>query len=220
MTFVASAVVHAFRVFVRTFPSFPISRRSCIATSSVGACVTAMRSYSPIVKKMSIFAPSLFARAPTASARFGDSFTFLIPWSVQLTRLMYWGMRFLPEDPNIVCVYNAVGVRGTGPSPTRGSEFKPSRLAGPPDGRPGDPLDFGEGKHIGGGVLVGQRFGFDDVRDDESCVREGSVPVPVRPMEVDLGAAWLLEDDGASVEVALRKRELTLLCDRVDRRPP
>src|SRR5205823_6842704 len=51
------------------------------------------RSYWPIVYKICIFAPSLLATGVAASARFGDSFTFLIPCSVQFSRLMWCGIR-------------------------------------------------------------------------------------------------------------------------------
>src|SRR5207247_9636624 len=49
MTLVASAGVRAFIVLLRTLPSLPSSRSTCIATSSFGASVTLTRSYSPIV---------------------------------------------------------------------------------------------------------------------------------------------------------------------------
>src|SRR5437867_3781422 len=82
-TFVASPGVHAFSVVVRPFPWAPIWRTSCITASSFGISMTPTKSYCPIVMYTSARPPNFAARSLTLSNRFGESFTFWIPWSVQ-----------------------------------------------------------------------------------------------------------------------------------------
>src|SRR5713101_7817725 len=77
--------------------------------------------------------------------------------------------------------------------------WRPTR---PPDCRPRDYLDLGQREHVGVGALSGQRLGLDDVRHDETSIDKSAVPVPVGPMEVDLGLVGFFENDRSPIEIA------------------